>query len=326
METETNVKEPVYTKAELASMTSLPLKEILDRRKYSYHPATGEIKLREYVLKSNPSVTDTGSAGQGGAPSLEGDQNNNSGPTVDTRSEKERIEAFKNSMAKTEKLADKIYPTTGIVSIELVDKKRSGTIIVRDYTDETGSLRELKDQYGKKVIRTLGHNGKGVKLDLDNKNDKLFYEHVKDHPIYVLGSDPCLRIVNTEADAKRNVDRAELAIDAKLIIKQQDDDMIRDLARLLNVSFTDRTTAAVIKHQLYELAENDPDKLLEVWNHPDREIRILVHRGMSKGIITKVNGVFRVGDTTLGTNFDESVYWFKSNEDLIPSFRAKIYA
>jgi hypothetical protein len=74
---------------------------------------------------------------------------------------------------------------------------------------------------------------------------------------------------------------------------------------------------------LYQKSDKNPQEIINVWDHPDRELRILVNRGMEKGVITKRNGVYIWGEITFGVSFEECIAWLKMNEDLIPNLRQK---
>jgi hypothetical protein len=208
-----------------------------------------------------------------------------------------------------------------VVRLELVEPKKTGTIRVRDYTDRDGNLRELKDRNGNSRVVIVREQ---KKLFMSNENDKLLYEHLKDHPVYVLGSDACIRLVNTEEQATDDIDRVELAIDAKNIVKALDEEGLRNFGRVLNIGFNNTTTSAVLKSIMYDKCENDPIAVLDAWENPDREVQVLVYNAMDKNVIVKEKGVYRYDGMILGNGFEDCVVWLKQNEQVLPGLRKKV--
>jgi hypothetical protein len=211
--------------------------------------------------------------------------------------------------------------TDVVVRLELTEPKKTGTIRVRNYTDREGNLRELKDKNGNQRVVIIREQ---KKLYLSDDNDRLLYEHLKDHPVYVLGSDACIRLVNTEEQAVDDIDRVELAIDAKNIIKALDSEGLRNFGRVLNIDFKDTTTDAVLKSIMYDEAEEDPEEVLKAWSNPDRETQVLIYNAIEKKVIIKEKGAYRYDGMILGNNFEDCVVWLKQNEQVLPGLRKKV--
>lgn len=311
-----------YAPADLAGKTIPELTAILQARDITPHHNAKEEKLMSYIITTNPiSKSQAAPSVTTKEATSEATKKNDDLPE-DNRTDDDVVNQFKNltSTAKKETLLPE-KPNKGIVVIEIIDPKRTGSITVRDYTDLDGEPRRLVDARGAARVVTI--KNKNIKLDLSKENDRLLYEHIKDHPVYILGGYPCLRLVNTELQAQKHIDRTEMGIDAKSLIKGMGEENLRDLSRLLDISFNATTTINVLKQLLYQKAELEPESVINAWNHPDREIRILVYRGIDKSVIAKRNGVYYMGEVSFGTSFDECIMFLKQHEDLLPNLRAR---
>jgi hypothetical protein len=324
---ETKEKEKIaainYAPADLAGKTIPELTAILEARDIKPHHNAKEDKLMSYIITTNPvSKTQPGSVPAVTTASATSEATKKEEHPEDNRTDNDFVDQFKNLSQPVKKenvLPEK--PNKGIVVIEIIDPKRTGSITVRDYTDLDGEPRKLVDARGAARVVTI--KNKNVKLDLSKENDRLLYEHIKDHPVYILGGYPCLRLVNTELQAQKHIDRTEMGIDAKSLIKGLGEENLRDLSRLLDISFNATTTINVLKQLLYQKAELEPESVINAWNHPDREMRILVYRGIDKSVIAKRNGVYYMGEVSFGTSFEECIQFLKQHEDLLPNLRAR---
>jgi hypothetical protein len=289
-------KDTVFELSQLQEMSKKELQSILKAREVDFHQAAGEEKLMIAVLSSNPAK-----------------------PVVLEQKTAEELEPVTKAEIED--------PSNVIVKLELINPKKTGSLRVRGYTDiVTGQYKELIDRFGKKRVVIIKKN---EKLNLSREDDRLFYEHLKGHPIYVLGSDPSVRLVNTEEDAKSDIERIETALKVKEIIKALNGSEVIDFAMLLEIPFNNTTTPNVLKAYLYKKAEEEPNKVIKAYNNPDKELRILVHRGLNKiigqnKVIRRVKGAYYYEDHLLGNTFDDCVIWLQQNEQVIPGLRKLI--
>ena len=216
---------------------------------------------------------------------------------------------------------EKVKKYTGEVDITFINPKRTGMIILSDYTDETGKPRALKDAFGNsRVIKYTAHKT----LNLNDENDILEYEHLKDHPIYVKGGSPLIALVNKQEIAENSIDKKELTLDALIIAKELRGEKLGDFARILGINTTN-VLESIIKSQMYNLAEENPRQFLENWNDPNRTFKQLAFKGKTNGVFTiERTGAWKYRDVTMGMNIDEVLQWFKANDDLIPSIKKEI--
>lgn len=220
-------------------------------------------------------------------------------------------------------MAKQIKPKDrGEVEIRMVNPKRTGTITVRDYTDkETGKLREFKDAQGNVRIKKYT-KGRTV-LRMENEDDKLEFLHVKDHPIYVKGSYPSLKIVDLVQDAEDRVSLRELSVDALIEARKLRGEKLVDFARVLGIN-TNNVLESIVKDQMYSFLEEKPEQFLALLNDPDRLFREILYKGQMREIFTTKNGVWKYRDTLMGASIEEAILWLGNNQDLLTSIRKEI--
>jgi len=210
----------------------------------------------------------------------------------------------------------------GHVEIRMVNPKRTGTITVRDYTDiDTGELREFKDAHGnprvKKYTRAL------TVLNLNVENDRLEFEHIKDHPIYVKGAKPILKVVDVVEEAEQRTNEREESIDAMIEARKLRGEALVNFARVIGIH-TLNVLETIIKDKLYEKAESSPKEFLAAFNDPNRVFKEILHKGKMRNIFTHKNNVWKYREQLMGANIDEAILWLQDNEDLMPSIRKEI--
>jgi len=209
----------------------------------------------------------------------------------------------------------------GIVEIRMVNPKRTGTVTLRNYTDETGVVREFKDSNDnprvKKYTKAL------TVLNMENENDRLEYLHLKDHPIYIKGSSPLLKIVDVVAEAEERTNNREAAIDAMIEARGLRGEKLVNFARVLGIN-TLNVLETVIKDRVYDYAERQPEEFLTAFKDPNRLFKEILHKGKVKGVFSHKNNVWKYRETLMGGNIDEAILWLNENEDLLPSIRKEL--
>ena len=226
--------------------------------------------------------------------------------------EKEKV----NKTRLKELMAD--APTSGNCEIRLKDPKRTGTITVRGYTGKDGQHRPFVDQHGNhRIIRFK----RTVFLDMKKEDDRLTYNQVRLHPLYVDGPRPVLVIVNYEDEAEAFVAQKDLESKAMEIIQKLEGADLRNFARVLLITVKPGSSDKVIKRSIYDLAEEDPGLILNEWNDDLREIKLIIHKGIEQGMFEVKHGRYTYQGQLMGTTFEFAVDWLKDNDDLIPSMR-----
>ena len=210
----------------------------------------------------------------------------------------------------------------GIVEVRMINPKRTGTVTLRDYTDPiTGELREFKDAHGnprvKKYTKAL------TVLRLNIENDRLEYKHLKDHPIYVKGPEPIMKIVDVTVEAEERTAKREAAVDTLIEARGLRGDKLFNFARVLGIQ-TLNVLESIVKDKVYETAENTPEEFLKAFHDPNRQYKEILHKGKLGGIFSVKNEVWKFREVLMGANIEEAILWLKDNDDLMPSIRKEL--
>lgn len=223
-------------------------------------------------------------------------------------------------------------PTEGIVEVRMRDPKRTGSVTLRGYLlEENGSTvrRPFVDSKGNdRVVKYI----KKKRLNMSNENDRLEYAHLKDHPIYVKGSNPILILYNFDNEASNYVDRKDAAAQADATISKLSSEGLRDLARVLQIRVMPGSSDVVLKRALYEYSESKTGannklgafEVLEQIGSPDYDTKVLLHRAMEAKEVEVRNGRYLFGQIGLGTTFDISLQHLKDNPDLESELAKKL--
>jgi len=209
-------------------------------------------------------------------------------------------------------------PDDGNVEIRLKDPKRTGTITVRGYTDAKGRYRPYVDQYGNERVKKFSRT---VYLDMTEMDDRLTYEQVRLHPIFVNGPRPVLVIVNHENDADAYVALKDNEAKAMTVIQALEGDELRNFARILLIKVNPGSSDKVIKRSIYDLAETNPGLVLNEWNDEQRELKVIIRKGIESGMFEVKQGRYTYQGQLMGATFEQAVDWLKENDDLVPSMR-----
>jgi len=307
----TELKDATYTLAQLEEIALADngkeqLQGILSDRGLAFHHANNEETLIQKVIASNPFGMTSESS-------------------IDTSFEEQVEQAAEHnkSVPPIFGIASTIEANTGIVSLELINPKGTGSLRVRNYTNSRGEKKVLLDRHGEPWMFMITKN---AKLDMSREDDRALYEHLLEHP-YVIGGgglNPSVKLINEGADSIVNVDKIELAIEAQNIVRKLNEEELRNFARICNVTVAHKKSAVVVKSELYNLCAKDPKFVIDMWNDPRKDLRALVYKGQDKGLIIKIDGVFKFDNLATGTTEDEMVLWFEKNPDILPGLRNKI--
>jgi len=209
-------------------------------------------------------------------------------------------------------------PTSGNCEIRLKDPKRTGTITVRGYTGADGQHRPFVDKHGQHRIMRFKRT---VFLDMKKEDDRLTFNQVRLHPLYVNGPRPVLVIVNYEDEAEAFVAQKDLEAQAMEIIQKVEGSDLANFARVLLITVKPGSSDKVIKRSIYDLAENDPGLILNEWNDDLRELKLILHKGIEQGMFEVKHGRYSHNAELMGTTFEQAVDWLNDNDDLVPSMR-----
>lgn len=297
------------------------LQHILSDRGIGYHHFNNEETLINKILGSNPGADGSEESEEEETVETEATETETETEAEETQEEEEVEEPVKATIS--EGIKNEANERVGIVSVELINPKRTGSVRVRDYKDSGGNKRKLVDKNGDPWVYMITKN---IKLNKAIDDDYRLYLHLKDHPVYVKGNMPSLKLIDEGSESVDFVNTEELAIDAKMIIKRLGESELRDFARVLNVTVAHMKTPIVVKTKCYELANKDPQFVIDMWNDPRRDLRALLYKAMDKGLIEKIDNVLKIKGQNLavGTSFDQMVLWFEENDNHILGIRHKL--
>lgn len=200
------------------------------------------------------------------------------------------------------------------IEVRLINPKRTGTLMVRGIANpNTGEYMPCVDINGEETAFALT-KAKTI-LELNNPLHKAVYEILQVHPVYVNTPYPKVKLVDVETEASDNLDKKDKEFEAMKIIKELRETKLANFARLFNLNMNDSET--VLKTRLYSIAQNDPDRILEAFTDPTRELRELIARARSRDIFTTKGGIWYYQKSPMGSNVDAVLNWLLENEDLI---------
>lgn len=212
-------------------------------------------------------------------------------------------------------------PKNGNVEIRLKDPKRTGSITLRGYTGKDGAYRPYVDKYGNERVYKFART---VYLDMNKEDDRLTLQAVVNHPIYIDGPRPVLVVVNHENDADEFVALKDNEALAGKIIADLKGSELKDFARVLLITVKPGSSDMVIKRAIYEKAETNPGEILNEWNDENRELKVILRKGLETQMFIFRQGRYTFDGQLMGTTPDIAVDWLKTNEDLIPSMRKQL--
>lgn len=217
-------------------------------------------------------------------------------------------------------------PTKGHGEVRLRDPKRTGSVTIREYYDpEVGEEVELLNHKG---------NARVVKLtkkkiyDFSKVDERLEFYHIKNHPIFSKGGNSILECVSLDEEAEWEVEDRDMFADAVIIIRGLSGEELRDFGRILlvgrRIPMNGNTSDTIIKKYLYEIADNDPERVIDEYEDENKEVKILIRKGLEQQIFANTNGVYKMGNLIMGNSFEQAILYLRENEDLIPSIRKEL--
>lgn len=224
-------------------------------------------------------------------------------------------------MAKA-KEKDKPSKVKQYAILSYIYPKNAGTLSFSNYKDDSGDTVWLRDGSGNLTERTI--RPPKVRLDLSNKEDKLFFEFVKHH-IYVKGASPVLKLtnINEEAKAENTKIEATMQLNAKVVVMSEDELLDYGLILGYDSNLGDKE---VVKNRIYKHVAANPVDALARLNDADYQLRVLVHKAITADQFVEENGVFKYGTLVIGTEFDQVLAWLKDNPIVRESLKNQLEA
>lgn len=215
-----------------------------------------------------------------------------------------------------------------LVEIRVVNPKKAGVFTFGPYWDEEKrTSRELKYSNGNpRSYKLTGNTQPKLVLDISNPDDKLLYEHIKDHPTFANRENPLIKIKRITEEAEEKFTKQEAALEAQIVIRDLNGVELASFSRLFGISPVSMSEKS-LKNALYEYAAENPQKVMEEARSPNRELKELLLKGKATGFFAvDKQGTWKYNNTTMGIGLEGALVWAKQeeNEELIPFFRKEL--
>lgn len=190
----------------------------------------------------------------------------------------------------------------------------------RHYNQKGDIVREdfpLVDRYGIPVD-CVTMDVAQLMLDITQESDRLLYENAKNNKPYYLDrlSDPMYYFVDKEEEAEETISDFEKSYEAGKVIFEKTTPELREFARLFSMN-TDGMSDIRVKAEMMEKCTKNPKEVIKIENDPNRPLMEILRKAEHRKVISKKHGVWKWGDTIMGSTYDEAVAWMKNNSDLV---------
>lgn len=196
--------------------------------------------------------------------------------------------------------------------------------------DGVVSFQYFKDEYGEESDLTIPDGGELI-LDperpIDKYNIDVFELWRKEYP--AIASQFLVADLTIEREKKRNM-RKHKSKALVLVTELANDDFDTSLAlaRRLGMRKFDVERADVIEF-LEEMADTDPDTLISALEDPEKEMRLLIEKAISRAILSRTTeGQIKYGPEEggqpIGKNEDEAIIYLKHQPELLAQVMAEV--
>lgn len=180
------------------------------------------------------------------------------------------------------------------------------TIDFKPKTDRDGNVTD-------EVVIRVDH----LKIfDLTRANDALMFEVVKEDPMIAPSKEAVnpdrhrYYIEDREKEAKVTISKSRLKAKAFAVIESLSLEEMTNYARILGL-YVRGLSGTQIESALYEHAEKDPQKVLDVGNDKDLKYKVFLRKLIDKGQVTMNNGKYMNGNEMMGVNEEYAILWLK---------------
>ena len=161
-------------------------------------------------------------------------------------------------------------------------------------------------------------------FDLNNANERLFFEVVKDDEMIAESKSKVnpdyhrFYIEDKEREAAATITKSKLKRKAFEVIDELSSDQRENYARVLG-KWVAGLSGSQVESALYDVAEETPQLVLDVNNDKDLKHKIFLRRLVEAYILHMDNGKYMNGKDLVGINEDYAIHWLKdpNNSSLI---------
>jgi len=206
-------------------------------------------------------------------------------------------------------------PKAGIVEIKLKNPKKTAGLVIRSIAN-----RPFITEDGIEKKHVLDSN---LKLNMDNVEDRLLYGQLINHTIFNKKY-KVFDVVDKETEAENVISFKSLSREAEDIVLKMSDNDARDFARVIGIQIGIGNSISVLKKDMFDRIDVDPESFLNAWKDADKTYKILLKLCYDNDIAKKENGRILINGQSVGTTEGEALEYFKANKDLLPSIRKQL--
>jgi hypothetical protein len=133
--------------------------------------------------------------------------------------------------------------------------------------------------------------------------------------------DVYFREVNEEKSAEIALDTEIKRMEAQNISLSVKGQEFVDLCALIGVINKEES---IMRFALYDFAKNKPEKFMELYSDPVRQLKSLLRRGVELGVITKEGKMYSWEKHFIGVDEDDAVLKLSKDEKLHKSIKANV--
>ncbi len=155
-----------------------------------------------------------------------------------------------------------------------------------------------------------------MQFDLDNPNDKIYFEIISDDKMVAPSKEEVnpgshrYYIEDKEYEARVSISKTRLKAQAfKVVALLSLEDMV-NYARILGKYASD-LSATQVEALLYDKCEDKPKEIIDISTDRDLKYKILLNKLLDNNFITSVNGKYMNGTEVVGISEDFSIQWLK---------------
>lgn len=155
-----------------------------------------------------------------------------------------------------------------------------------------------------------------MELNLELEVDRVLFEIIKLHTDIIAPSKDKVipgthryYIENKEAEAKEEISKVNVMIEAMNMIKDMSIEQMEDFGRVCQLRVRNLTKTQ-IEGELLKVAQRDPAFVVRMGKDKNLKQRIFLKKLLEVGKINLSNGVFKYGDEIMGTSEAHAIDWF----------------
>ena len=225
------------------------------------------------------------------------------------------ISQLENGTPGTKLITLKSVWKTGKCTVQPVPDGRGWYVgIPRITDDEKKKLRYWADSKSRCELKD------GVSFDLSDEGQRVTWEWVKF----------CVEIAATledtqstkqaefyvhviEDEAAKSVAKRSLTYRAMKYVSEDSDNNLKDRATILGVNMQEDSKMVILDY-LMEMAQNNPQKVIDSYENPFINLKLLMLSALSMNIIKYDGQIYRHGNTVLGVS-EEAMFEFLKRSD-----------